>query len=549
MKRNGVVNTYYAAKERMELNAASDYTYMAPDDGELAKQREITSEEGEWPYIALVMPAYNTPAQYLAEAIESVIQQSYSNWILVISDASDDDRVRKTVKRYDQDGRIRYLKLDENKGISENTNAGIDYILESGEDNVDYIGFMDHDDVLTLDALYHMAVAIKEHCGSGSSNENQNNDSESLSVQDQEGIQQQDNPQDIDIDSTGHNYIYNNTDYQSKFHGPALLYSDEDKMTEIGAGSIHKGETDRNLVSGSGSETDSEIKTSAGQFVYFDPHRKYDFNYDLLLTNNYICRLMLVRADIMRNIRFRSAYDGAQDYDLVLQVVRHIITGVNTPIQNQEEYDYKQNPEEQDADKPGTVTSDAVYQNNTDPRLGSYRVISELEDHIIHVPHILYHWRSHPGSTATNVASKTYAYDAGLSALTDHIRTIYGETVTVSHSKHLGFYNTNWGDIDNIFRLRPEIGAVAGRVIDRHGRMSECIADKDGKWLYAGINKHYAGAFNRFDCAQNVYMADPDHLHIRPELIQLKEICADMRVLSDSLHSQHYLILYLPREL
>ena len=97
MKRNGIVNAYYAAKERMELNAASDYTYAAPDDGELADQRKITEEEGKWPYIALVIPAYNTPEQYLTEAIESVIQQSYSNWMLVISDASDDEGVRKTV--------------------------------------------------------------------------------------------------------------------------------------------------------------------------------------------------------------------------------------------------------------------------------------------------------------------------------------------------------------------------------------------------------------------------------------------------------------------
>ena len=512
MKRNGVLNAYYAAKERMELNAASDYTYAAPDDGELADQRKITEEEGKWPYIALVIPAYNTPEQYLTEAIESVIQQSYSNWMLVISDASDDEGVRKTVKRYDQDARIRYLKLDENKGISENTNAGIEYVLDSGEDDVDYIGFMDHDDVLTPDALYHMAVVITEHCGNGLSTESRNNDSKSPLEQDQKGDQLPENPQDIDVDRTGHNNIYNNTNYQSKCPGPALLYSDEDKMTETGVVSIHKGAMER--TSGSGNEAGPEIKTDAGHVTYFDPHRKYDFNYDLLLTNNYICHLMLVRADIMRNIRFRGAYDGAQDYDLVLQVVRYIISGANMPI-----------------------------------RSGSFKLIASLADQIIHVPHILYHWRSHPGSTATNVASKTYAYDAGLNALTDHIRTIYGETVAVSHSKHLGFYTADWGDIDNIFRLRPEIGAVAGRVIDRHGRMSECIFDKDGAPLYSGINKHYAGAFNRFDCAQDVYMAAPDHLRIRPELIHLKEFCPDTRALADSLHAQHYLILYLPREL
>ena len=512
MKRNGVVNAYYAAKERMELNAASDYAYEPPDDGELAKQRKITSEEGKWPDIALVMPAYNTPPQFLAEAIESVIQQSYSNWMLVISDASDDGSVRETVKRYDKDTRIRYLKLDENKGISENTNAGIEYVLGSDISNVDYIGFMDHDDVLTPDALYHMATAIKEYCGSGSDAGSPCNDSRTPYADKREDDRINGDPQDIDIDSTGHNNIYNNADYCTKYPGPALLYSDEDKMTETGASSIHKGAMER--TSGSGNEAGPEIKTDVLRVIYFDPHRKYDFNYDLLLTNNYICHLMLVRADIMLNIRFRGTYDGAQDYDLVLQVVRHIISGADTPI-----------------------------------RSGSFKLIASLSDQIMHVPHILYHWRSHPGSTATNAASKTYAYDAGLKALTDHIRIVYGETVTVSHSKHLGFYNADWGNVDDLFRLRPEIGAVAGRVIDRHGRMSECIFDKDGVPLYAGINKHYAGPFNRFDCAQDVYMAAPDHLHIRPELIHLKEIYPDTRVLANSLHAQHYLILYLPREL
>ena len=53
------------------------------------------------------------------------------------------------------DNRICYYKLDENKGIAENTNAGLEYA--TGE----YIALLDHDDVLTLDALYEFAEAIE----------------------------------------------------------------------------------------------------------------------------------------------------------------------------------------------------------------------------------------------------------------------------------------------------------------------------------------------------------------------------------------------------
>lgn len=448
MKRNGAREAFSAARERLEMRARAHYSYVAPDDGELAKQRKETSDAEGWPSITIVMPAYNPDEHFFREALSSVIRQSYPHWKLVIADASDTDIVRTWAAKCASEPRIRYVELDSNRGISGNSNAGIDVALDDTTHGAcDYVGFMDHDDVMAPDALYHMAKAIKDS-------------------------------------------------------NPMLLYSDEDKLEE-----------------------DSKHVKS-----YFDPHMKYDFNYDLLMTNNYICHLMLVRRDMLKNIRFRSTYDGAQDYDLVLQLVISLI----------KEYG-----------------------------LQTY----ELGDYIVHVPRVLYHWRCHRDSTAANTSSKEYAYEAGLRAVTDMVNELYGREIKddagypkVSHSKHRGFYEVDWGingqsisgkpatgddgaELRDFFRLRPDVGAVIGRVLDKSGRMTECIADKDGNWLYAGTPKNFAGELNRFDCAQDVYMADPRYVMVRPELADLVNTETDLRTFADELRRRGYLILYLPKEL
>ena len=49
---------------------------------------------------------------------------------------------------------------------------------------------------------------------------------------------------------------------------------------------------------------------------YYDPNHKEDFNYDLILSNNYICHFLVMDADLMKKLAFRPECDGAQDYDL-----------------------------------------------------------------------------------------------------------------------------------------------------------------------------------------------------------------------------------------
>lgn len=152
MKRNGLRDTYLAALERLGQKEQKSYVYEAPDDKTLLEQSR--KAVGMTVTFSILVPAYRTAPVYLRAMIDSVLKQSYGLFELVIADASDDTGVENEVRKY-QDGRIKYLHLAENKGISDNTNAALQ--AASG----DYIGLLDHDDVLSPDALFEMAEAIK----------------------------------------------------------------------------------------------------------------------------------------------------------------------------------------------------------------------------------------------------------------------------------------------------------------------------------------------------------------------------------------------------
>ena len=156
LKKNGVSHTFYAAVERMqEERRLRTYCYQAPAAEELARQRQETAA---YPYLfSIVVPAYETRETHLREMIASVLAQSYERWELIIVDAGKSDGVERTVNRIIQesgDDRIRYTRLSENRGIAENTNAGI------AQASGDYIALLDHDDFITPDALYYMADAV-----------------------------------------------------------------------------------------------------------------------------------------------------------------------------------------------------------------------------------------------------------------------------------------------------------------------------------------------------------------------------------------------------
>ncbi len=104
---------------------------------------------------SILVPLYNTPQKYLTEMIDSVLNQTYSDWQLCLADGSDEQHnyVGEYIKTLN-DARISYKKLESNMGISNNTNECIDLA------NGDYIALFDHDDVLHPSALFEVMKAI-----------------------------------------------------------------------------------------------------------------------------------------------------------------------------------------------------------------------------------------------------------------------------------------------------------------------------------------------------------------------------------------------------
>lgn len=104
------------------------------------------------PKISVVVPMYNTEKVFFKELVESLKNQTYSKWELCLADGS--EVPNELLKDYMDDERIKYNFLNSNLGISENTNRAIE--MATG----DFIGFLDHDDLLSQDALYEVVTAI-----------------------------------------------------------------------------------------------------------------------------------------------------------------------------------------------------------------------------------------------------------------------------------------------------------------------------------------------------------------------------------------------------
>lgn len=97
--------------------------------------------------VSIIMPSYNS-AQYIAESIESIIAQSYTDWELIIcDDASSDNTVEIIEKFIPQDNRIKLLRLLSNQGAAVARNRALDYAVGR------YIAFCDSDDRWRIDKL------------------------------------------------------------------------------------------------------------------------------------------------------------------------------------------------------------------------------------------------------------------------------------------------------------------------------------------------------------------------------------------------------------
>ncbi len=128
---------------------------QSPTQEDLEIQRN-TKFEYE-PKISIIVPVFNPPLQFFDEMVMSVIGQTYPNWQLCIADGSiGNDKLRNKIQEYaNNDSRIVYTFLDDNFGIAGNTNKAME--LADG----DYIALFDHDDLLTLDALYEVTNTLQ----------------------------------------------------------------------------------------------------------------------------------------------------------------------------------------------------------------------------------------------------------------------------------------------------------------------------------------------------------------------------------------------------
>lgn len=111
------------------------------------------------PAISVLMPVYNAE-KYLAEAIESILNQSFDDFEFIIIDDASTDTSSAIIHSYN-DSRIRYYKNEQNLGISQTLNRGIDLA------RADWIARMDADDISFPNRLEKQCEYISKHPDSG----------------------------------------------------------------------------------------------------------------------------------------------------------------------------------------------------------------------------------------------------------------------------------------------------------------------------------------------------------------------------------------------
>lgn len=159
VRRHGVLGALHILRNRSAARNdyprwLSLYGQLAPDAR--ARMRERCAGFPRQPLVSIVMPTYNSRIDWLEEAVASVRGQAYPHWQLCIADdASTDPALRALLERLPtEDPRISVVFRERNGHISAASNSALE--LCRGE----WIALMDHDDVLTEDALFQVVAAI-----------------------------------------------------------------------------------------------------------------------------------------------------------------------------------------------------------------------------------------------------------------------------------------------------------------------------------------------------------------------------------------------------
>ena len=124
--------------------------------GRLAAARHRQDKLDYRPLVSLLMRTYNTQPIYLEAAVRSVIAQAYSNWELrIVDDGSSNSATLKSLGRVEAwDKRIFVLRNADHCGISAAGNCAL------RDAQGDYVAMLGHNDELTFDALYEVALAL-----------------------------------------------------------------------------------------------------------------------------------------------------------------------------------------------------------------------------------------------------------------------------------------------------------------------------------------------------------------------------------------------------
>ena len=151
-----VFKRIFKIKENRKTNQEAYQIWIeknTPNEDELEKQK--TTKFTYAPKISVVVPMYNTDEKFFQDLIESLNNQTYANWELCLADGSP-KKNENLEKYYEKNEKIKYNFLGKNEGISENTNEAIK--MATG----DYVGFLDHDDILSEEALFQVVKVINQ---------------------------------------------------------------------------------------------------------------------------------------------------------------------------------------------------------------------------------------------------------------------------------------------------------------------------------------------------------------------------------------------------
>lgn len=150
---------YFLRPSRAEVEYTAWMRKNTPTQQQLEAMRIESDAFARAPKISVLLPVFDPKIEWLNDAINSVRKQAYQNWELCIADdASQNPEVRKTLERHAvEDSRIKVVFRPRNGHISESSNSAFELVTG------DYVALLDHDDMLSPDALYYVAREINAH--------------------------------------------------------------------------------------------------------------------------------------------------------------------------------------------------------------------------------------------------------------------------------------------------------------------------------------------------------------------------------------------------